>query len=382
MQVYRFASIEELRAYAEDWDRLAARVPFRSWAWLSTWWECYGPASGGTAPDKQLHVLAVFDSQQRLVGLSPWYLERSATRGRVLRLLGSGEVCSDYLGVLCQPGLEEPVAAALAERLARDAAGEVDDALCWDRLELTGVDAEDWASAALVEHLLDYGCRACQRPMPHCWRIELPDSWEAYLGMLSKRRRRQFRHLVRDYVDSGRLKAHFVQRVDQLPRAMDMLVELHQRRWQSLNQPGCFASQRFERFLRRAAERLLAGGQLLLVWLELDGEPLAAEFDLLGSGVVYGYQTGSAPEAMEHQPGNLVMLTVIRWAIEQGFRAYDLLRGDEPYKRLMRAQPRPAQNLHLIANRAAARWRHRVWLAGANLKQWFQAGMTAAGSGG
>ena len=28
--------------------------------------------------------------------------------GRVLRPLGSGEVCSEYLGVLCDPAVEQP----------------------------------------------------------------------------------------------------------------------------------------------------------------------------------------------------------------------------------------------------------------------------------
>ncbi len=373
MQVFRLASTEELAAYADDWDRLAAGVPFRSWAWASTWWRCYGPEPHTIDPRVQPQVLGVFDCNDRLVGLGPWYLEHAPARGRVLRMLGSGEVCSDYLSVLCEPGLEQPVAAALAERLCRDAAEEGNDPVCWDRLELSGIDAEDQAAGSLVEQLGARGCEVCRRPTPHCWRIALPESWEEYLGRLSKRRRRQFRHLVSDYLESGRVTAHFVQRVDELPRAMDILVDLHQRRRRALGEPGCFASPRFERFLREAGDRLLGAGQLQLVWLELDGKtPLAAEFDLLGRGVVYGYQSGVDPEAMEHEPGNLLMIVLLRWAIGQGYRGYDLLRGDEPYKALMRAEPRPAMAVHLIPDRTAARLRHRVWLAGANLKQWWQ----------
>lgn len=380
MQVYRLASVAELAAYADQWDRLAAGVPFRSWAWASTWWHCYGPALPASDPHRQLHVLAVFDHQDRLVGLGPWYLEPAPARGRVLRMLGSGEVCSDYLSVLCEPGQEHLVAAALAERLCRDAARAGDDALPWDRLELTGIDAEDRPVRCLVEQLLQRGCQLCRRPAARCWRIALPGSWEEYLGKLSKRRRRQFRRLVSDYLESGRVTAHFVQHAEELPRAMDILVELHQRRRKSLGQPGCFASLRFERFLRATAAHLLAAGQLQLVWLALDGKrPLAAEVDLLGGGVMYGYQSGVDPEAMQHQPGNLLMIVLLRWAIGQGYRAYDLLRGDEPYKALMHAEPRPAMALHLIPDRPAARLRHRVWLAGANLKQWLQKSSPPAG---
>ena len=127
--VRRFTALDELAPYVGDWDRLAAGVPFRSWTWLSNWWRNYGPQTDAEARRTQLAVLGVFDDAGTLLGIAPWYIDHSAKHGRVLRSLGSGEVCSEYLGVLCDPAVEEPVLKALAGYLLDNAHNRHPDAL-------------------------------------------------------------------------------------------------------------------------------------------------------------------------------------------------------------------------------------------------------------
>ena len=43
MRIRLFTSLEQLAQYADDWDRLAAGMPFRGFAWLGNWWRSYGP---------------------------------------------------------------------------------------------------------------------------------------------------------------------------------------------------------------------------------------------------------------------------------------------------------------------------------------------------
>ena len=87
------------------------------------------------------------------IGFAPWYLQHSASQGRVVRFLGSGEVCSDYLAILCRPEDEDRVAAALAEWLIRAQGGAAsrsptgDTSDCWDLLELLGVDGGSYLSS-------------------------------------------------------------------------------------------------------------------------------------------------------------------------------------------------------------------------------------------
>ena len=110
---------------------------------------------------------------------------------------------------------------------------------------------------------------------------------------------------------------HVVTRLDELPRAMEILVDLHQRRRQALGEPGCFASPRFLGFFRDVVPELLRRGQVQLYWLELDGKPAAAEYHLAGGGVLYVYQAGVDPDLLAHQPGKLINLMILRRAIER-----------------------------------------------------------------
>ena len=103
-------SSAELQPWIPAWNGLAHGVPFRRWEWLESWWNHYGPGPTGDGRQQELFVLAVLGSDRSLVGLAPWYIERSASRGRVVGFLGSGEVCSEYLSLLCRGGEEETVA--------------------------------------------------------------------------------------------------------------------------------------------------------------------------------------------------------------------------------------------------------------------------------
>jgi CelD/BcsL family acetyltransferase involved in cellulose biosynthesis len=372
MRVLCFRTLEELAPYAGEWDRLSGGVPLRGWTWLSTWWRHYGHDDERQHPRMQLFVPCVFDDRNTLVGLAPWYFEGSASHGRVLRMLGSGEVCSDYLSVLCQPGMEEPVTGALADRLTDDAGGQRRHVPCWDLLEMTGIDAEDRVVGRLLDQLSGRGITVHRRPGMNCWRTDLPTSWDAYLATVSKNRRRQIHRTQRDYITNGRAALHVVERSDELPAALDLLIDLHQRRQQALGNPGCFASPRFTAFNREVVPALFRRGQLQLYRLDVDGRPVATEYVLSGDGILYAYQAGVDPAALEHEPGKLINLLMIRRAIEQGYRSFDFLRGDEPYKAHFAAAARPSIEVRVVADRAAARLRHSFWLAKYNVKRWLK----------
>ncbi len=377
MYVHLVSTLDELAAYSEAWDRMAAGMPFRGLDWNSSWWRHYGSDPSGGNRSARLFALCVLDQIGTLVGVAPWYLDSSATQGRVLRFLGSGEVCSEYATVLCQPGHEFHVTEAMAEWLTAQARGSShsDGSNRWDLLELTGVDAEDPLVAKLVKRLDVHGTTIHRRAGPSCWRLDLPTHWDDYLGILSKTHRKRLRRDQRSLFDTGRAVLHTVQRARELPAAMEILVDLHQRRWQAAGQPGCFASSRFASFHREVAGLLLRTGQLRLQWLELDRRPVAAEYQFVGNGIVYAYQSGIDPDMEEFSPGRLITMATIRQAIEQGYRAFDFLRGDEPYKHNWRAEPHDCLEIRAIADTSTAQWRHGLWLAGNGTRKLVKSGL-------
>jgi CelD/BcsL family acetyltransferase involved in cellulose biosynthesis len=369
MRIVCFTTLDDLLPYADDWDRLAAGVPFRTWPWLSLWWQHYGPVEDGAA-QSQLAVLCAFDDADTIAGIAPWYIEHSVLYGRVLRALGSGEVCSDYLSILCRPSMEEAVVEALAEYLMEQTRSDSADALSWDLLDLQGVDEGDCEMAGLATALAHAGCHVLHRSRWSCWRLTLPPSWEAYIAGLGSNYRRDLRRLERRYFDTNRIVLKTAECLDDLYTAMDLLLDLHQLRHKTKGEPGCFASRRFTSFYGDVAPELLRRGHLDFCWLELDGKPVAVEYQLAGNGILYAYQAGVDPGAMKHEPGKLIYLAILKRAIARGYRGFDFLRGDERYKARFGAVARPSVEFRAVPHRAAARARERLWLAGDHLKHW------------
>lgn len=370
MQVRHIETIEQLEQLAEAWPCIARGVPFRSLAWLASWWRHYGQS-------RELYTLAVYSEEDLLVGLAPWYLQRDPTGGRVLRFLGSGEVCTDYLSLLSTPEFESKVASATADWLIDAANGS--KKYCWDLLELDGVSSSDRAVDRLVKQLAKKGASVHRSNGVNCWRIELPSSWEEYLGLLSKSHRKQVRRVERRLLENDRAVLHTADDPQQLSRAMQILTDLHMQRRQSLGENGCFSSKNFSGFLNEAATQLLEQGRLQLHWLELDGTPAAAEFHLRGGGVTYAYQAGVDPQRLDEEPGRMINIATLQKAIADGQQGFDFLRGDEPYKAHWRAQPCGSVTWRVAPRRVTAQIRHGAWRAGRAVKNWLKNSLSQAG---
>ena len=134
MQVVRFTTFNDLLPWIGGWDSLSQGVPFRRWEWLESWWRNYGHDHGQPRRNHELFVLAAVDADRSLLGIAPWYLERTASQGRLVRFLGSGEVCSEYMSLMCRRGSEETFSAAIAEWLTSHAT-DARDPDRWDALE-------------------------------------------------------------------------------------------------------------------------------------------------------------------------------------------------------------------------------------------------------
>lgn len=261
---------EMLAAMCLAWNRVAGDVPFCQWEWLEAWWRHFRQAGD------ELFVLAVRDAAGQLVGLAPWYIGRSPLVGRIVRFLGSGLVCSDYLSLLCLPGRHEEVATRLADWLNREGAGQ------WHAIELSGPVTGDPAIECLVQSLRQQGNLVDRRDGLSCWRLQLPADWGVYVAGLSKTRRERVRQLGRRQFDTRRAVLHAVRSEAELARGMAILKDLHQRRRTAVNGSGCFDHQPYTAFLDEVAERFLRLGKLRLQWIELEGRPVACEFDLTG----------------------------------------------------------------------------------------------------
>jgi CelD/BcsL family acetyltransferase involved in cellulose biosynthesis len=372
MKVERFTHFDQLCPDDVDkWEQLAADIPFcRSW-WLQPWWNAYGQEDN--------LCLLVAKREASLVGLLPLYYSQSP-HGRVLRMLGSGEVCSDYLTLIAEPTQQAEVAEAVADWLS-EANNRSDDR--WDLLQLENISESDAALQSVVE---DCDARECQHHFSAAvdtWRIALPTTWDEYLAMLSKSHRKQVRRIDRNYFESG-IATHRICKGSDAIAAFDSFVDLHQQRRKMLGQAGCFHSEAFASFLHDA---VIAGAtaepnSVELHFIDVEGAPVSTELHLLGGRehkTAYVYQSGLDPNKLDLEPGRLMHIAVTKRVIEHGFIGLDFLRGDEPYKHHWRAEPLPMVDVRIVPNHLSAKVRHNLWAAGDTVKSWIKTGLTLSG---
>jgi CelD/BcsL family acetyltransferase involved in cellulose biosynthesis len=312
------------------WNGLVARsqsnVPFLTWQFQTTWWRHLGDRAG------RLHLLAVQDGAAEWIGALPLY-EVAGPDGAVLRLVGGVDV-ADYLDLVAVAGHEEAVWKALLTALADSD---------WRQLDLRPVPAAS-PTVALLPALAQAAGLSCRvEREERCPVIELPGSWEAYLAQLSSKDRHELRRKLRRAASAGP-RVEVARTPGGVAALMDSFIALHRK---SKAGKARFMDERMEVFFREAGTALTAAGwgALWLLWLE--ERPAAALFCLEYAGAVALYNSGFDPAARALAPGVVLIARTIEDAIARGFRRYDFLRGDEPYKYGFGAAPTDVMRIGL-----------------------------------
>lgn len=306
----------------DDWRALHTAVgatPFQSWEWARAWWTHRGRG--------RLLILCARDGGD-LVGLLPLVV---APMGPLRRVTFLGAPEADYQDLLAAPARAAEVRDAFAAWLATAARA-------WDVVDLPDV-AEDSPLAALAGRASTLASpaltveRFVHRVCPY---LPLDADWRLAAGkQLKSRVGRKRRNLARDFHVDYDLAAG-----DELAHALDDLFWLHDTRWRRRGLRGAFARPSVRRFHRDLARRFADRGWLKLHRLRTDGKTRAAFYCFADRGRVYYYLSGFDLGLGRYSPGAVLMAHAVEDAQKDGAQVFDLLRGDENYKREWGARER------------------------------------------
>ncbi len=338
-------TVGALEALRPEWEALleksATNEPTLSPAWALAWWDVFGASE-----ERALRVV-IFRQAGKLVGIAP-FLTRPARSAvwlpvRRLELLPSGEdqadeICSDFIGILAQRGAERLVAEAVADVLQDRRLGP------WDELLMPAMNGDSVMPLFLGEVLRAHGFETRVEIVDGAPYVPLPATWDAYLEALPSSSRYLLRRSLRDFEawakGPGTLRR--ASTPEELERGKRLLQELHGERWAADGESGVFASERFRGFHDRLMNTLLPQGKLDLSWLEVDGQAVAASYNIVWNGNVYFYQGGRKPDLpAKIRPGLVMHALAIKGAIAAGRREYHFLAGLSRYKMQLALAVRP-----------------------------------------
>ncbi len=164
--------------------------------------------------------------------------------------------------------------------------------------------------------------------------VTLPDTFDEYLGMLSKKQRHEVRRKRRRYED---VLGEVVHEVHHEPDwAFDEFVRLHRL---SDGDKGQFMTPAREAFFATLVQ--LEGWRLDVLRVPDTDRAAASLFSFSDDQGIYLYNSSYDPHLAEASPGIAIVGTLIEQAIAEGLPRFDFLKGDETYKFRLGAEARP-----------------------------------------
>ncbi len=251
------------------------------------------------------------------------------------RVIGSGDL-TDYIDFIVAPGRGRDFFQALLEHLRQEGVSLL-------RLGRTRADSETLVHLKKLEGSL--GFRLSCKPADVLYEMALPDSWEAYLGLLSGRERHEIRRKLRRLSNAGRAAVRVVEEREAAATAMDTFIALFR---SNLREKALFMTHDTEHFFRSLADRMAQSGLLRLHFLDIDGVPVAATMCIDYQSTVYLYNNGYDDRYRHLSVGLLSKVVSIRESILRGRRHFNFLRGSEAYKQRLGGSPVPLMECEVM----------------------------------
>lgn len=293
-----------LAALLPEWEALwrehPRSTPFQAPAWQYHYWRCFSTG--------RLAVLTLRIGST-LAGVIPfcagtdvmWILAASVT---------------DIQDALFDDRMQEAIATVLQRSLPRG-------------VSLILEDLPD--GSALLSLPAPPGWHDRKEPYASWPTLSFPAGAKALSDILPASALRNLRHAEHRAARCGGMSIEET-RDDTLDAALDVLFELHRKRWERRNLPGALSTEEVRTFHRSAARGLLNAGILRLWLLRLGDKVAAAYYGFQHRGSAYYYLSGFDPAESYANPGTLVVGHAIAVALAEGTRTFNFLRGREAYK--------------------------------------------------
>ena len=181
---------------------------------------------------------------------------------------------------------------------------------------------------ALAEVLGASGYRVTRERLVTSPRVTLAGDFASYVQGLGKKERHELRRKLRRFESVPRTGFRWADERER-PAALDRFFALHR---VSKGEKAAFMTSETERFFRDIADALAPLGRLRLGVVSAHGQDAAVLFAFGYGDTLALYNAAYDPALSSLSLGIASHAFAVRDAIAQGFKIYDLLRGDEPYK--------------------------------------------------
>ena len=285
---------------------------FSTWEWLSCWWKHFGEG-------RQLRVL-VAQEKEEILGIAPLMLSRYNFMqiGKIAKIEFLGSPHSDYNNFILLKNEKECIKLMLEYLMAQPD---------WDFLQLRDVHNQSQSIKLLHEFHTDEQWKLEFQEDVVCPYIALPSSFSVFTSNLGPKTRRSILRQMRKLSETHKVTIKFHKDFKSIQEAMNILFDIHQKRWVSRGELGAFASPAIRSFHVDIAREFAEKDWLYLHFLTVDDSPIASDYSFNYGQKIYGYLDGFDPLFKQYSVGNILKMKLIEMSIENRLKEFDFTRG-------------------------------------------------------
>ncbi|GAA6619430.1 tetratricopeptide repeat protein [Scytonema sp. NUACC26] len=344
MQIDIIEDDETFEKIRNNWDFVYAADPqaqfFLSWVWLSGWLPMVYEQWFILAAKPDTH-----DSSYVAFFPLKIVLEQQDDGGFYTELYMAGNSVADYTGMICLPSYEEKVIPAFAAYILQQ--------LEWSSFNIQNILETDTRMSRFLKSFPEDSFEFTQHRIHNSGEdtdnyiapyVSLSDNWEQYLqNYLSSNTRQKIRRFLRKIENSDEFHITHVN-ADNLESHIEILLKLWESTWREKKGDNCGVIMSIvSANLRHCFEHKC----LYFPVLWQGDKPLGAIanfVDVQQKSMLFVI-TGRDKTFNNPPPGLILHADTIRYAIQNGFKVYDFLRGNEEYKYSFGVKERRLQHI-------------------------------------
>jgi len=318
--VTRVVTEKEISSLEADWNRLSetAELPnvFMTFGWFRAWNQRLAQED----PHRRPNIL-VLRRDQEVVGISPFVLRICSRFGFVVRKIEFvGNNYADHNDFVLggdAPGQIEAVARFLAQTSDE-----------WDLVELRDL-REAGGQIPRIESALSRA-NLLHRILPEqegCPYLPLDADSSTWMSNLSAHVRRTLRKGM-ERANAEGLRVRIIENPHQVPGLLEELIDLEHGKHKSA---GPFIGKYPEVF-HSLFDALGTRGWLYVALLEQGSDPVAFQLGFRCGNKLWDYAKAYDRSFSRFSPGTLLVRAILDYGFSHGYKEYDFLRGEEPYK--------------------------------------------------
>lgn len=228
-----------------------------------------------------------------------------------------GSICVEYNRLLVAEEYNEIFVSGLVEAVYNNTK--------WETFCLDGFDAADLAP--WIKRFPSAEIRS--RESRYCDLEQIRENQGDLLSHLGRSTRSNIRRRLKKL---DNIETNWVTSLTEAETIFEDLVQLHQARWNSVGQPGAFASERFYNFQKQLLHRLFPEQRVVIFQVKQNGRTVAGLMLLVDQNRLLDYLSGF--ESFEAIPsiGLITHYLCMEEALTRRYAAYDFLVGEKQHK--------------------------------------------------